>query len=38
VIWVEAEGTRVVDSEGREYIDLSAGFGVAALGHRNRRV
>ena len=33
--WASAEGCRVVDSEGREYIDLSGGFGVAALGHRN---
>jgi 4-aminobutyrate aminotransferase/(S)-3-amino-2-methylpropionate transaminase len=35
VIWAEAEGCRVVDVDGREYLDLSAGFGVAALGHRN---
>ena len=34
-VWAEAKGCRVVDSDGREYIDLSAGFGVAALGHRN---
>jgi len=38
VIWAQAEGCRVVDSEGREYIDLSGGFGVAALGHRNPEV
>jgi 4-aminobutyrate aminotransferase/(S)-3-amino-2-methylpropionate transaminase len=38
VIWAAAEGCRVVDAEGREYLDLSAGFGVAALGHRNPRV
>ncbi|MGH3104890.1 MAG: aminotransferase class III-fold pyridoxal phosphate-dependent enzyme [Gaiellaceae bacterium] len=38
MIWREAEGCRVVDSDGREYLDLSAGFGVAALGHRNPRV
>jgi 4-aminobutyrate aminotransferase / (S)-3-amino-2-methylpropionate transaminase / 5-aminovalerate transaminase len=35
VIWAEAEGCRVVDASGREYLDLSGGFGVAALGHRN---
>ena len=35
MIWAEAEGCRVVDAEGRSYIDLSGGFGVAALGHRN---
>jgi 4-aminobutyrate aminotransferase-like enzyme len=38
MIWAEAEGCRVVDTDGREYIDLSAGFGVAALGHRNPEV
>ncbi len=38
MIWAEAEGCRVVDSEGREYIDLTGGFGVAALGHRNPRI
>jgi 4-aminobutyrate aminotransferase / (S)-3-amino-2-methylpropionate transaminase / 5-aminovalerate transaminase len=35
VKWVTAKGCRVVDSEGHEYLDLSGGFGVAALGHRN---
>jgi acetylornithine/succinyldiaminopimelate/putrescine aminotransferase len=35
VIWARAEGCRVWDERGREYLDLSAGFGVAALGHRN---
>jgi 4-aminobutyrate aminotransferase-like enzyme len=38
VIWAEAEGCRVVDANGREYLDLSGGFGVAALGHRNPEV
>ena len=36
--WARAEGCRVVDADGREYLDLSGGFGVAALGHRNREV
>ena len=36
--WARAEGCRVVDADGREYLDLSGGFGVAALGHRNPRV
>jgi 4-aminobutyrate aminotransferase-like enzyme len=35
VIWARAEGCRVWDENGREYLDLSGGFGVAALGHRN---
>jgi 4-aminobutyrate aminotransferase/(S)-3-amino-2-methylpropionate transaminase len=38
LIWARAEGCRVWDAEGREYIDLTGGFGVAALGHRNPRV
>src|SRR5436190_10606216 len=38
MLWAEAAGCRVVDAEGREYIDLSGGFGVAALGHGNPRV
>lgn len=38
MIWSKAEGTRVWDETGREYLDLSGGFGVAALGHRNPRV
>jgi len=29
-----AEGSRIWDSEGREYLDLLAGFGTLALGHR----
>ena len=32
--WTRAEGCRVWDTSGREYLDLSGGFGVAALGHR----
>jgi 4-aminobutyrate aminotransferase-like enzyme len=38
VLWARAEGCRVWDAHGREYLDLSGGFGVAALGHRNPRV
>jgi 4-aminobutyrate aminotransferase-like enzyme len=38
MIWARAEGCRVWDADGREYVDLSAGFGVAALGHGNPRV
>ncbi|UCC69757.1 MAG: aminotransferase class III-fold pyridoxal phosphate-dependent enzyme [Armatimonadota bacterium] len=29
-----AEGSTIWDSEGREYLDLLAGFGTLALGHR----
>src|SRR5437762_12620377 len=30
---VRGEGVRLFDSEGREYLDLLSGIGVAALGH-----
>ncbi|EHP69173.1 MAG: acetyl ornithine aminotransferase family protein [Metallosphaera yellowstonensis] len=33
-----AEGSLVYDIEGRVYIDMNAGIGVMALGHRNRKV
>jgi len=38
VIWAKAEGCRVTLADGRELLDLSGGFGVAALGHRNPRI
>ena len=38
MIWTRAEGSRVWDENGREYIDLTAGFGVAVLGHANPRI
>jgi 4-aminobutyrate aminotransferase/(S)-3-amino-2-methylpropionate transaminase len=38
VIWARAEGCRVTLTDGRELLDLSGGFGVAALGHRNPRI
>jgi len=30
----KAEGCKIWDTEGREYLDLLAGFGTLALGHR----
>ena len=33
VALVEGRGARVRDSEGREYVDLTAGWGVTAIGH-----
>lgn len=38
MIWTKAEGSRVTLEDGREVIDLTGGFGVAALGHRNARI
>jgi 4-aminobutyrate aminotransferase-like enzyme len=38
MIWSKAEGCRVTLQDGRELLDLTGGFGVAALGHRNPRI
>ncbi len=33
VVFVRGSGSRLIDTEGREYIDLLSGIGVASLGH-----
>ena len=33
VTFVRGEGVRLFDAEGREYLDLLSGIGVASLGH-----
>ena len=33
ITFVRGEGVRLYDSEGREYLDLLSGIGVASLGH-----
>src|ERR671930_1268900 len=33
VTFVRGQGVRVYDADGREYLDLLSGIGVAALGH-----
>jgi len=38
IFWVEARGANVRDADGNVYIDLTAGFSVAAAGHANARV
>jgi 4-aminobutyrate aminotransferase-like enzyme len=38
LFWDEAEGAQVRDVDGNLYIDLTSGFGVAAVGHRHPRV
>lgn len=35
IVWVSARGEWVWDVEGRRYVDLTAGFGVAMAGHRS---
>jgi acetylornithine/succinyldiaminopimelate/putrescine aminotransferase len=34
----EARGANLLDVDGNRYLDLTAGFGVAAVGHRHPRV
>ncbi|MBI2950352.1 MAG: aspartate aminotransferase family protein [Verrucomicrobia bacterium] len=38
IVWKRARGVFVWDSAGKKYLDLTAGFGVAATGHANLRV
>lgn len=38
IFWSEAHGANVRDADGNVYVDLTAGFGVAAAGHTNARV
>lgn len=38
IFWTRAEGSNVWDADGNRYVDLTAGFGVAAVGHRHPRV
>ena len=34
----KAEGSRIWDTEGKEYIDLIAGISVCNIGHRHPKV
>ncbi|MGH7552828.1 MAG: aspartate aminotransferase family protein [Longimicrobiales bacterium] len=38
IFWTEANGANIRDADDNVYIDLTAGFGVAAAGHANPRV
>ena len=38
VVWAEALGANVLDVDGNRYLDLTSGFGAAAVGHRHPRV
>lgn len=38
IVWERAKGMRVWDDAGREYLDFTAAFGVAAAGHANPRI
>lgn len=38
IVWEEALGCNVLDVDGNRYLDLTSGFGVAAVGHRHPKV
>src|SRR5947209_8798106 len=38
ITFVRGEGVRLYDAEGREYLDLLSGIGVASLGHAHPRL
>ena len=38
IVWERAKGVHVWDAGGKNYLDLTAAFGVAASGHANPRV
>lgn len=38
VFWEEAHGCTVTDADGQTYLDLTAAFGVASVGHTNPAV
>ena len=38
ILWNQARGANVQDVDGNLYVDLTAGFGVASVGHRHPRV
>ncbi|MFQ5888926.1 MAG: aspartate aminotransferase family protein [Gemmatimonadota bacterium] len=38
IFWDRARGSNVWDADGNRYVDLTAGFGVAAVGHAHPRV
>jgi 4-aminobutyrate aminotransferase-like enzyme len=38
ILWKTARGANVHDVDGNRYVDLTSGFGVAAVGHRHPQV
>jgi 4-aminobutyrate aminotransferase / (S)-3-amino-2-methylpropionate transaminase / 5-aminovalerate transaminase len=38
IVWARAEGCNVVDTDGNVFVDMTAGFGAAAVGHGHPRV
>ncbi len=38
IVWAEARGANVRDADGNVFVDLTAGFSVASVGHAHPRV
>ena len=38
IVWQKSRGANVWDADGNRYVDLCAGFGVAAIGHGHPKV
>jgi 4-aminobutyrate aminotransferase / (S)-3-amino-2-methylpropionate transaminase / 5-aminovalerate transaminase len=38
IVWARARGANVEDADGNVFVDLSAGFGAASVGHAHPRV
>lgn len=38
LVWRAARGANVLDVDGNRFLDLTSGFGAAAIGHRHPRV
>ena len=38
IVWAQARGVNVWDADGNRYVDLTAGFGAAAVGHSAKPV
>jgi 4-aminobutyrate aminotransferase/(S)-3-amino-2-methylpropionate transaminase len=38
IVWSAARGSNVIDADGNRYVDLTSGFGAAAIGHRHPSV
>lgn len=38
VVWTATRGANVLDADGNRYVDMTAGFGAALLGHTHPRV
>lgn len=38
IVWHAARGSNVIDADGNRFVDMSAGFGAAAVGHGHPKV